>query len=66
MLHWLDIENDAEPFPSLDYALEEPNGLLAAGGTLNPQRLLNAYRCGIFPWFDEDQPILWWLSLIHI
>ncbi|ATI03192.1 MULTISPECIES: leucyl/phenylalanyl-tRNA--protein transferase [Cycloclasticus] len=60
MLHWLDIENDAEPFPSLDYALEEPNGLLAAGGTLSPQRLLNAYRCGIFPWFEEDQPILWW------
>ena len=60
MLPWLDADDDTEPFPSLDSALDEPNGLLAAGGTLNPERLLNAYRCGIFPWFEEEQPILWW------
>lgn len=60
MLPRLDENNDAEPFPSLDTALVEPNGLIAAGGTLNPERLINAYRCGIFPWFEEGQPILWW------
>jgi len=41
-------------------ALEEPNGLLAIGGDLSPQRLLNAYRQGIFPWFNPGEPILWW------
>jgi leucyl/phenylalanyl-tRNA--protein transferase len=41
-------------------ALREPDGLLAAGGDLSPMRLLNAYRQGIFPWFSEGQPILWW------
>lgn len=40
--------------------MDEPNGLLALGGDLSPERLLNAYRLGIFPWFSEDQPILWW------
>lgn len=59
MLHWLP-ENDNDPFPPLDSALTEPNGLLAAGGSLTPQRLINAYRLGIFPWFNEDEPILWW------
>jgi leucyl/phenylalanyl-tRNA--protein transferase len=48
------------PFPNPSYSLEEPNGLLAIGGDLDPQRLLNAYRNGIFPWYNEDQPILWW------
>jgi leucyl/phenylalanyl-tRNA--protein transferase len=38
----------------------EPDGLLAVGGNLSPARLLNAYRAGIFPWYDEDSPILWW------
>jgi leucyl/phenylalanyl-tRNA--protein transferase len=38
----------------------EPNGLLAAGGSLSPKRLLTAYKLGIFPWFEETQPILWW------
>jgi leucyl/phenylalanyl-tRNA--protein transferase len=44
----------------VELALEQPNGLLAAGGDLSPERLLNAYRHGIFPWFNEDDPILWW------
>lgn len=48
------------PFPPADSALCEPDGLLAVGGDLSPARLLNAYRHGIFPWFSEGQPILWW------
>lgn len=48
------------PFPPAEHALREPNGLLAAGGDLSPVRLLNAYRQGVFPWFGEGQPILWW------
>lgn len=47
-------------FPAVEHALREPNGLLAAGGDLSPQRLLEAYSKGIFPWFNEDEPILWW------
>jgi leucyl/phenylalanyl-tRNA--protein transferase len=49
-----------DPFPPLDTALEYPNGLLAAGADLSPRRLLDAYRRGIFPWFAEGEPILWW------
>jgi leucyl/phenylalanyl-tRNA--protein transferase len=60
MVPWLDPNDDLSPFPSLDTALEEPNGLLAAGGSLSSKRLLKAYREGIFPWFEGDQPILWW------
>ena len=48
------------PFPPLEHALQEPNGLLAIGDALSPQRLLQAYRLGIFPWFSEGEPILWW------
>jgi len=48
------------PFPSSDQALDNPQGLLAIGGDLSPARLINAYRLGIFPWYSEDQPILWW------
>ncbi len=48
------------PFPPLEAALARPNGLLAAGGDLTPQRLIEAYRCGIFPWFNAGEPILWW------
>ncbi|KAF1722733.1 leucyl/phenylalanyl-tRNA--protein transferase [Pseudoxanthomonas wuyuanensis] len=48
------------PFPSPEHALRDPDGLLAIGGDLSPQRLLNAYRAGIFPWFSEGQPPLWW------
>lgn len=59
MIFWLGTEPES-PFPPLSLALSEPNGLLAAGGDLHPQRLLNAYRLGIFPWFSADQPILWW------
>lgn len=47
-------------FPPVEQALREPNGLLAAGGDLSPARLLDAYRHGIFPWFNADEPILWW------
>lgn len=47
-------------FPSPDLALSEPNGLLAAGGDLSPERILNAYQHGIFPWFNQGEPILWW------
>lgn len=47
-------------FPPLEHALDDPDGLLAAGGDLSPTRLVNAYAQGIFPWYEEDQPILWW------
>ena len=49
-----------EEFPDANLALDEPNGLLAAGGDLSPDRLLDAYRHGIFPWFSDGEPILWW------
>lgn len=55
----LDPSPDA-PFPSPEGALRDPDGLLAFGGDLSPRRLLNAYRHGIFPWYSDDQPILWW------
>lgn len=58
VLPWLD--NDSLEFPDLSTALRSPNGLLAAGGDLRPERLLAAYQRGIFPWFSDDQPILWW------
>lgn len=48
------------PFPPTATALKHPPGLLAVGGDLTPARLVNAYRRGIFPWFSEEQPILWW------
>jgi leucyl/phenylalanyl-tRNA--protein transferase len=57
-LSWLD-ENTLS-FPPPNTALTDPNGLLAAGGDLSVERLLLAYRQGIFPWYEEDQPILWW------
>lgn len=47
-------------FPPVELALDEPNGLLAVGGDLSPERLIKAYQLGIFPWFNHDQPILWW------
>lgn len=50
----------ADPFPPVDRALAEPNGLLAVGATLSVPRLLDAYTRGIFPWFSEGDPILWW------
>jgi leucyl/phenylalanyl-tRNA--protein transferase len=48
------------PFPPIESALDDPNGLLVAGGDLSSRRLLDAYRHGIFPWYGEGQPILWW------
>ena len=57
MIPWL--EHD-EPFPPLERALKQPNGLLAAGADLSPERLLAAYRRGIFPWYAEGEPLLWW------
>ncbi len=50
----------ADPFPPVAEALDEPDGLLAAGADLSPQRLIDAYRQGIFPWFNDGDPILWW------
>lgn len=57
MIPWLPREL---LFPPVESALTEPNGLLAAGGDLRPERLLAAYRLGIFPWFSPGEPILWW------
>jgi leucyl/phenylalanyl-tRNA--protein transferase len=57
MIPWLDAD---DPFPPVDLALREPNGLLAAGGDLSSRRLLDAYARGIFPWFGEGDPLLWW------
>ena len=55
---WLSPYNHS--FPPAENALEDPNGLLAAGGDLSEKRLLAAYQQGIFPWYEEGQPILWW------
>lgn len=57
MIPWLDLR---DPFPPVERALREPNGLLAAGADLSVQRLLDAYARGIFPWFSDDDPVLWW------
>lgn len=57
---WLAPDGDREWFPPLDHALDDPEGLLAAGGDLAPARLLAAYRRGIFPWYSAGQPVLWW------
>lgn len=57
MVPWL---NAGDPFPAVERALRDPNGLLAAGGDLSSRRLVEAYSHGIFPWFDDDDPILWW------
>ena len=57
MIRWL---GPSDPFPPVDAALTDPNGLLAAGGDLTAPRLLDAYRRGIFPWSADDEPILWW------
>lgn len=57
MIPWLGPQ---DPFPAIHTALREPNGLLAAGADLSPERLLDAYSQGIFPWYNEGEPILWW------
>ena len=60
VLHWLGPPGSPVVFPPAAAALDQPNGLLAAGGDLSAERLLGAYRRGIFPWYEEGQPILWW------
>jgi leucyl/phenylalanyl-tRNA--protein transferase len=57
VITWLRSDS---PFPPIESALSEPNGLLAAGSELSARRLLAAYRRGIFPWYGEEQPVLWW------
>jgi leucyl/phenylalanyl-tRNA--protein transferase len=59
MIDWLQEELPPR-FPETRTAQQEPNGLLAAGGQLSPSWLVSAYRRGIFPWFDDDSPVLWW------
>ena len=57
MLTWLERD---DPFPPVERALKNPNGLLAAGADLSVERLLQAYRRGVFPWYSNGQPPLWW------
>src|SRR6185369_11585899 len=57
---WLSPQDEPDRFPPLERALDEPAGLLAAGGDLSSARLLAAYRRGIFPWYSPGQPVLWW------
>ncbi|NIR60183.1 MAG: leucyl/phenylalanyl-tRNA--protein transferase [Gammaproteobacteria bacterium] len=59
-LHWIDPQDEETPFPPVELALREPDGLLAVGGSLSTRRLLAAYRQGIFPWYSEGQPVMWW------
>jgi leucyl/phenylalanyl-tRNA--protein transferase len=59
-IRWISPAEAPDAFPPADEALEEPNGLVAAGGDLSPERLLLAYPRGIFPWYEAGQPILWW------
>jgi len=57
VLAWLQAK---DPFPPIERALQAPNGLLAAGGELSMERLLEAYRRGVFPWYSGNEPVLWW------
>jgi leucyl/phenylalanyl-tRNA--protein transferase len=57
---WLSEHDAPDFFPPVHSALRDPDGLLAAGGDLSPNRLMAAYRRGIFPWYSRGQPILWW------
>lgn len=59
-LTWLGPPDDNDWFPPLEAALDEPPGLLAAGGDLSPRRIIAAYRRGIFPWYSAGHPVLWW------
>ncbi|WP_348675088.1 leucyl/phenylalanyl-tRNA--protein transferase [uncultured Abyssibacter sp.] len=59
-LYWLDPRDPTQAFPDPRLAMKEPNGLLAIGGDLSVQRLIRAYSQGIFPWYNPDEPILWW------
>ena len=60
MIPWLRPTDPPDAFPPVTSAPTDPDGLLCVGGDLRPERLLAAYRRGIFPWYSEDQPILWW------
>ena len=60
MIAWLAPDDPPECFPLPERALQDPPGLLAAGGDLSSERLLAAYRRGIFPWYSPGQPVLWW------
>ncbi len=57
MIDWI---NPGDPFPSAETALTDPNGLLCAGLEITPELVLAAYQRGIFPWYSEGQPVLWW------
>ena len=57
---WIDHRDTNCIFPPVELALDEPNGLLAAGGDLTPRRIISAYRQGVFPWYSAEHPILWW------
>jgi leucyl/phenylalanyl-tRNA--protein transferase len=57
VLTWIEAD---DPFPPVERALKNPNGLLAAGGELSTRRLLEAYRRGVFPWYSGTEPVLWW------
>ncbi|MGI9229615.1 MAG: leucyl/phenylalanyl-tRNA--protein transferase [Gammaproteobacteria bacterium] len=59
-LYWVADNIIAPDFPPTSSALRDPNGLLAIGGTLDSGRIIDAYRRGIFPWYSEGQPVLWW------
>ena len=59
-LYWVKDNIIANEFPGINKALTEPDGLLAIGGDLSPPRLINAYSRGIFPWNNDNQPVLWW------
>ena len=59
-LYWIDANDPDSDFPRVDSALTDPDGLLAFGGDLSVARLVKAYRQGIFPWFSDGQPIMWW------
>jgi len=59
-LHWLDPNDPHQAFPPPNRAMRDPNGLLAIGGDLSAPRLIRAYSAGVFPWFNPNEPILWW------
>jgi leucyl/phenylalanyl-tRNA--protein transferase len=58
--YWIPHQAPVDDFPPVCEALDHPDGLLAVGGDLSPERLIYAYRHGIFPWYSDDQPVLWW------
>ncbi len=59
-LHWISVSDPPDAFPSAKRAMSDPPGLLAVGGDLSIERLQAAYQQGIFPWYNEGQPVLWW------